>query len=708
MRLPRTARRSGLAAAALTTALLLPTPAIAGTVTSLADDGGAGTLRSQVAAADPGELIVFQAGLTGTILLNSELLIQKNLTIGGPGARQLRISGGDTTRVLRVSEETAVVEVKGVTIEHGLAGDMLPFGGGLLVEAATRVRLERVSLVDNVADSGAGFPGFGAGAFVRDGELELIDSTVAGNRVLDDNGGGGGLFIAEVGTTFEIVRSTIADNQADLGAGVTAAGADGTIEDTTIARNVAELGGGIATSPTVANVDIARSLVTANEAATGPACNGLVTSLGLNVVDAVTGCDFTAATGDTTGVAAPVGALGGHGGPTDTLMPLLGNPALDHVPAPCPGDDQRGEDRPRGPGCDAGAVEALPATLTSAGPLALGAALVGQQTAPASTLVTNTGEVAAVVTGVTKSGPNEAEVVGVPAADECTATTVLEPGAACRVQARLAPTSVGAKQATYVVALAGSVVEVPVTGSGARPATLEASGPMALGSAQVGQRSAPVVVEITNTGDLDAAITDVSLGGPHAAEVERVADPDECTTTTVLGAGMSCKLKARLAPASVGAKQATYTVSLAGSSVDVAVTGTGDPAPQPPVDPGAGGGSTNANTNPPQPSSAAAIVVGTRTKAGKGGKLKLRLRCATVNAGSCVGSLTLKLGARKLTKRFAIAAGKELVVTLKLGAGDRRKLARKRSLKSAVTVVTTQPDGTRKTTHQSSFKLLRA
>ena len=88
----------------------------------------------------------------------------------------------------------------------------------------------------------------------------------------------------------------------------------------------------------------------------------------------------------------------------------------------------------------------------------------------------------------------------------------------------------------------------------------------------------------------------------------------------MLGAGSSCKLKARLAPTSVGAKQATYTVSLAGSIVDVAVTGTGDPVPQAPANPG---GSTNANTNP-QPSSAEAVLVGTRTKAGKGGKLKLR------------------------------------------------------------------------------------
>jgi hypothetical protein len=47
------------------------------------------------------------------------------------------------------------------------------------------------------------------------------------------------------------------------------------------------------------------------------------------------------------------------------------------------------------------------------------------------------------------------------------------------------------------------------------------------------------------------------------------------------------------------------------------------------------------------------------------------------------------------------------VVTLKLGAGDRRRLARKRSLKSRVTVVTKQPDGTRRTTQTGSHKLLR-
>ena len=105
--------------------------------------------------------------------------------------------------------------------------------------------------------------------------------------------------------------------------------------------------------------------------------------------------------------------------------------------------------------------------------------------------------------------------------------------------------------------------------------------------------------------------------------------------------------------------------------------------------------------------SADTVLVGTSTKAGKGGKLKLRLRCTAVGTDRCAGSLTLKLGKRKLTKAYSIAAGQEGIVTLKLGAGDRRRLARKRSLKSAATVVTKQPDGTRRITQQTSVKLLR-
>src|ERR1700733_6303401 len=66
------------------------------TVTSLADDGSAGTLRSEILAADSNatatgnsETVVFLSSLTGTITLNGNALVvdnsSGNVTIQGPG-----------------------------------------------------------------------------------------------------------------------------------------------------------------------------------------------------------------------------------------------------------------------------------------------------------------------------------------------------------------------------------------------------------------------------------------------------------------------------------------------------------------------------------------------------------------------------------------------------------------------------------------------
>jgi hypothetical protein len=517
-----------------------------------------------------------------------------------------------------------------------------------------------------------------------DGELELIDSTVAGNRA--PSGGGGGVMVG-VPATFEIVNSTIAGNTASFGAGFIAISSSGTIRAATIAGNTATTAGP-AVASSGATVTVERSLLIGSGSA---ACFGDVASGGGNVVD--TECFDTPDASDATNATAPVGTLGPNGGPTDTLLPLAGSAAIDHMA--CTGTDQRGVARPQGSACDAGAVEARPARLVASGPLALGNAVVGQHSAPASVTVTNEGDLDAAITAVTLVG---AEVEAVADPDACTDTTVLSPGATCKLAARLSPTSPGAKSASFELSMGGSVLSVPITGTGLRPAELTASGPLALGSALVGQRSAPATVVITNVGDVDAAITAVSLTG---TEVEPVADPDACTDTTVLSPGATCKLAARLAPASPGAKSATYSVTTGGSVLDVPITGTGEAVP-PPASSDPGGGNTSQATP-----SATAVLVGSKTKAGKGGKLKLRLRCTAVGADRCAGSLTLKLGKRKLTRAYSIAAGKQAVVTLKLASGDRRRLARKRSLRSAVTVVTTQPDGTRKTTQKGSHKLVR-
>ena len=411
MRLPGKA----LAASAVLAALLAPATASADTVTNLADSG-AGSLRSAIAS---GGTVTFAPGLSGTIVLAGQLEIDKNLTIAGPGARALAVSGDDAARVFHVSGTGVEATIRDLTIRDGAVPDAAPIGAGVLADGdAALLRLERVAVVDNQASSTSEDP-LGGGIAVVSGKLELVDSTVAGNRA--PGGGGGGVMVG-VPATFEILNSTIAGNSASVGAGVVSIGSTGTVRAATLAGNTAAAAGpAIWTIGAGAAVAVERSLLTGNGSAS---CAGTVTSGGGNVVD--TTCFGTPAASDAIDATAPVGTLGPNGGPTDTLLPLAGSAAIDHLA--CTGADQRAVARPQGAACDAGALEARPAQLTAPGPLALGSALVGQHSAAASTTVTNVGDLDATITGISLAGTNAAEVEPVADPDACSATTVLGGG----------------------------------------------------------------------------------------------------------------------------------------------------------------------------------------------------------------------------------------------------------------------------------------
>lgn len=100
--------------------LLVAWPVRAGDLTVYnTDDDGPGSLRQAVVDAVDGDSITFHSDLYGkTITLTSSGLdITKDLTIAGPGADQLAISGNKQWRVFYIA---STLTNSGATIKEGL------------------------------------------------------------------------------------------------------------------------------------------------------------------------------------------------------------------------------------------------------------------------------------------------------------------------------------------------------------------------------------------------------------------------------------------------------------------------------------------------------------------------------------------------------------------------------------------------------------
>jgi hypothetical protein len=194
------------------------------------DDSGAGSLRAAISAANasPGaDLIVFAPTAYGTITLTSgQLSITDALTIDGPGAGKLAVSGNDASRVFEVNSGISAA-LDGLTITRGRAVGLPGTGGGIF--NAGILTLSQVVLSDNQAVALSGGTAFGGG--IRNtGTLTVSHSTFVHNQSLGGAGSPGapggpghGGAISSTGTlsaptTAVISHSTFLDNQAIGGA----------------------------------------------------------------------------------------------------------------------------------------------------------------------------------------------------------------------------------------------------------------------------------------------------------------------------------------------------------------------------------------------------------------------------------------------------------------------------------------------------------
>lgn len=267
--------------------LCATTYTVTNTSDSVTDGSGTdGSLRYALSHATSGsDIIMFSLPNPATITLTSdELHITAPVTITGPGASQLTISGGGNFRVFD-NEGSSPVNISNLTITQGNGTSSMqtayPGEGGGIYSGGT-MNLTNVTLTSNSAAEGGAIgigggtvtlanctitgnsaateltspflTGEGGGIF-NYGTLTITGSTISNNTVTGSSTAlGGGIFNANVGLSstgvLNVISSTISGNSASggfdtEGGGIENANGTMTITNSTLSGNSAGQGGGI-------------------------------------------------------------------------------------------------------------------------------------------------------------------------------------------------------------------------------------------------------------------------------------------------------------------------------------------------------------------------------------------------------------------------------------------------------------------------------
>ena len=226
----------------------------------------------------------------------------------------------------------------GKMVQSTVGGNTAVEGAGLWIYYY-QFELMQSTVVDNTAGS-AGAEGLGGGVFVYDTRVDLVNSTITGNRAVTGGGkvgAGGGVYNDDGGIS--LYFATISGNVAPDGAGVYSTGGGyGTLRDSIVSQN----------HPSPASKAEADCKVLARV--------DLLVSLGGNVI-AQGGCVTARTSTDVVSARPELLPLAANGGPTKTMALMASSPAINAAHGDCLPTDQRGMGRPSAGACDAGAYQ---------------------------------------------------------------------------------------------------------------------------------------------------------------------------------------------------------------------------------------------------------------------------------------------------------------------------------------------------------------
>jgi hypothetical protein len=273
------------------------------------NDSGTGSLRDAITMANANPPGTINITATGTITLLSTLpAITANMTLTGPGANLLTVSGNNSTTVSTIFTITngVTASISGLTIANGNSNSSDQGGGGILNDGTLTVSNCTIS-----GNSGTGSVNNEGGGITNFGTLTLSSSTVSGNSAAL----GGGILNGD-GNTLTVTNSTFSGNSATAkGGGIyNLVGGTLTVTSSTFFGNSGGEGGGIETNSS--STTITNTIVAGNTATAADDIDGTYspTSGGGNVIT------------PTEPIA--LAPLANYGGPTQTMLPAPNSPAI--------------------------------------------------------------------------------------------------------------------------------------------------------------------------------------------------------------------------------------------------------------------------------------------------------------------------------------------------------------------------------------------
>jgi len=211
----------------------------------------------------------------------------------------------------------------------------------------------------------------------------------------------------------------------------------------------------------------------------------------------------------------------------------------------------------------AAAVSLSPASL------AFGNLAIGTVSAAQTITLTNSGNAALSITGLSVYGANAGNFVE---SNNCGNSVAA--GANCTISVTFKPSASGAATATLGVAdnASGSPQAVSLSGTGTAAAVSLSPSSLAFGSLAIGTTSAAQTITLSNPGNAALSITGLAVSGANASNFVQT---NNCGSS--VAAGANCTISVTFSPSASGAAAATLSVAdnISGSPQTASLSGTG-------------------------------------------------------------------------------------------------------------------------------------